>query len=339
MPILTALFDLNGTATRKSAFRVFLVLVLGVVGLVALGQFAPAYQPYGYPFVGLLVVWWLATAVRRLHHAGFSGAWVLLVMVPFVGVIASIAILMLRQGGRPFNDSHAGLRAAGTVGLVALTLFYLTRAFWAPYWIPAESMKPTLMVGDYLIVRHQSADALTRGDVVVFRHPVNSTPMAKRLIGLPGDRIAMTAGVPVLNDVALVQTDAGILRETYGPQGPAGTLPRCANAVVGVGGTCEKPLRREVLPDGRSYLVADIEASGFPDETEVFTVPVGQLFLLGDNRDNSMDSRFAQGAGGLGFVPAENVIGRGTRVLFSSAGAYLWAIWDWRGDRIFRAVE
>jgi signal peptidase I len=339
MPILTALFDLNGTATRKSAFRVFLVLAAGLAGLMALGRFAPTYQPYGYPFVGLIVVWWLATAVRRLHDAGFSGVWVLAVLVPYVGIVASVVLLMLRQGARPFNDSHAGLRAAGTVGLVVLALFYFSRVLWTPYWIPAESMKPALLVGDYLFVRHRSDSALVRGDVVAFRHPVTGVPMVKRLIGLPQDRIAISGGIPVLNDIALTQSDAGVLRETYGPQGPAGNMPRCANAVVGVGGICEKPLRREAQPDGRSYLVADIEATAFPDETDTFTVPDGQLFFLGDNRDNSMDSRFAQGAGGLGFVPAENVIGRGAWVLFSSAGASLWAVWDWRGDRIFRAVE
>ena len=338
MAFLTALFDLNGTATRKQALRVFAVLLAGIAVVVLSDRLAPSVTRVVLPVVGLVHVWWWATVVRRLHDAGRSGAWAVLMLVPVLGGLVSIVALMLRSA-RPFNDSHAGLRVAGSLGLVLVALFWLTRAFWAPYWVPAESMKPTLLVGDYLVVRHTRADNLTRGDVVVFRHPVTGEPWAKRLIGLPGDLVQMQGGHVVLNGAPLAQEDAGRMRETYGPQGPLAKRPRCFNAVVGVGGVCEKQLFRETQPDSRSYLVANIENGAFADDIGPFTVPEGQLFLLGDNRDNSADSRFAQGAGGLGFVPAENVIGRGTRVVFSAAGASLWAVWDWRGDRMFRSVE
>lgn len=338
MPILTALFDLNGTATRKQAFRVFLVLILGFIATTALAGFAPDALRFGSPVFGGLVVWWWATLVRRLHDGGRSGAWALLLMVPVLGALVSLVALFLRQA-RPFNDSHAGLRAAGSFGLVMVALFFATRFFWAPFWSPSESMKPTLLVGDYYMTRYAGAGDLARGDVVVFRHPVNGSPMVKRLIGLPGDVVQMQGGLLVLNGQPVAQSDAGISRETYGPQGPQGLIPRCSNAVVGIGGSCEVRLRREALPEGRSYLVADVEHQAFADDMGPFTVPEGQLFFLGDHRDNSLDSRFAQGAGGLGFVSAENVVGRVTRVVFSASGTALWAFWDWRGDRFFKAVE
>lgn len=338
MPFLTALFDLNGTRTRKHALRVFLVLVGAIAALMIVQRFAPGFERLAYPVVGLVSVWWWATVVRRLHDAGRTGAWAVLMIVPALGLLVSLAALMLRSD-RSFNDSHAGLRAAGTVALVCVAILALSRVFWAPYWSPTESMKPTLMVGDYYVTRYLGANSLARGDVVVFRHPVSAEPMVKRLIGLPGDRVQMRGGVPELNGVALGQSPEGTLSEPFGPQGPAEVLPRCTNAVVGMGGRCDLALARESLREGRSYLVGNLEPGGYADDTAEFTVPDGTLFLLGDNRDNSLDSRYAQSAGGIGFVPAENVVGRVTTVLFSASGPSFWAVWDWRGDRYFRAVE
>lgn len=338
MPFLTALFDLNGTATRKQALRVFLVVLVAIATLLSVQAFAPGYERLVYPVVGLVSVWWSATVVRRLHDAGHSGAWAVFLIVPVLGLVVSLAALMLRAD-RPFNDSHAGLRAAGTVALVGLAFLALSRAFWAPYWSPSDAMKPALLVGDYHITRYLGVDRLMRGDVVVLRHPVTGESMVNRLIGLPGDRVQMQGGVPVLNGARLTQSAEGTLSEPFGPQGPSGTMPRCTNAVVGLGGRCDLALARETLPDGRSYLVGDLEPEAFADDTTEFTVPDGHLFFLGDNRDTALDSRFAMGAGGLGFVPAENVVGRVTRVLFSAEGASPWAFWTWRGDRFFKVLE
>jgi signal peptidase I len=117
-------------------------------------------------------------------------------------------------------------------------------------------------------------------------------------------------------------------------------LPACANEVVGVGAVCEKPRFRETLPNGVEHAILNIrDSAGVPDNTDVYTVPEGQYFFMGDNRDNSADSRFAQGAGGVGFVPAENLIGRADRVIFSSAGRSMLFFWTWRSDRFFKAVE
>lgn len=338
MPLLTALFDLHGTATRKQALRVFAVLLVAIAVAMLVERLAPDYSRFVVPLVGFVYVWWWATAVRRLHDAGRSGVWALALCVPVLGLLASLMVLFLRAD-RPFNGGLAGLQLAGSLGLVLLTLLSASRLTWAPYWAPAVSMKPTLSAGDYLAVRHLGAAALLRGDLVVFRHPVSGEAHIHRLIGLAGDVVAMQGGQLVLNGQTLPQEDAGVLQEIYGTQGPLGSLPRCSNTVVGVGAICETDLRSETLPEGRSYRVANIEDGGFADDIGPFTVPEGQMFLLGDNRDDSADSRFAQAAGGLGFVPLENVIGRVTRVIFSSAGSSPWAVWAWRSDRIFRSVE
>jgi signal peptidase I len=338
MPLLTALFDLHGTATRKQALRVFAVLLVAVALAILVERLAPGYSRVVVPLVGFVYVWWWATAVRRLHDAGHSGVWALALAVPGFGLAASLAVLFLRAD-RPFNGGLAGLQIAGSLGLLLVTLLSVSRLAWAPYWAPAESMKPALSAGDYLAVRHFAPDSLARGDIVVFWHPVSGEPHVKRLIGLARDVVAVQGGQIVLNGQILAQEDAGVLQEIYGDQGPQGSLPRCSNAVVGVGGICETALRSETLPDGRSYLVANIEDGSFADDIGPFTVPEGQMFLLGDNRDDSADSRFAQAAGGLGFVPLENVIGRVSRVIFSSAGTSPWAVWSWRSDRIFRSVE
>lgn len=338
MPFLTALFDLHGTATRKQALRVFLVMLAALAATVLVERVAPDYGRFVVPLAGLVQVWWAATAVRRLHDAGHSGLWALVLIVPVLGLVASVVILALRAD-RPFNDGNAGLQLAGALCLVTLAFLSFSRFFWAPYWVPSEAMKPTLAVGDYLVVRHLKPEALQRGDVVVFRHPVTGQEQVNRLIGLPGDVIAVQRGLLVLNGATVPQEEAGLLREPYGPEGPLGSLPRCFNVVVGVGGICEKQLWIETLPEGAGYQIANIEDGAFADDIGPFTVPDGQMFLMGDNRDNSADSRFAQGAGGLGFVPQENVIGRVTGILFSSAGTSLWAVWDWRADRILRSLE
>ena len=247
--------------------------------------------------------------------------------------------------------------------------------FFQPFWIPSGSMKDTLLIGDFLFVNKmaygysyascpsiriaalgidigaddfcgfmQGSDTRIlgsdpeRGDVVVFRHPVTGVDFIKRLIGLPGDRIQVQDGLLYINDVPVVVQDDGFFTETFEPQGPQGQMPRCSNGTVGIGADCVSEKFIETLPHGVSHSILNIGEQS-SDRTGVFTVPEGQYFFMGDNRDNSMDSRFQQSLGGVGFVPLEDIVGRADRIMFSSAGRSMLAFWTWRSDRFFKAVE
>ncbi|KIC21185.1 signal peptidase I [Leisingera sp. ANG-Vp] len=247
--------------------------------------------------------------------------------------------------------------------------------FFQPFWIPSGSMKETLLIGDFLFVNKMAygysyascpsvripavglnIDAKDicgfldgdntrllgsepeRGDVVVFRHPVNGNDFIKRLVGLPGDKIQMKNGVLFINGEAVKREDAGQFEEVMERQGPQGSFPRCENAPVGRGAVCKKSRTKETLPGGNEHIVLNITNQGM-DHTGVYQVPDGHFFFMGDNRDNSSDSRLPQSAGGVGFVPFENLIGRADRIMFSSAGRSMLYFWTWRGDRFFKGIQ
>jgi len=229
--------------------------------------------------------------------------------------------------------------------------------FFQPFWIPSGSMKDTLLIGDFLFVNKMAygyskhscpfsacpfsgrimGSEPERGDVVVFRHPVNGADFIKRLIGLPGDKVQMKDGVLYINGDAVKLEPAGVFEEVKEPQGSVGSFPRC-EVTTGTGGACTKSRMTETLPNGVSHSILNIGDQP-KDDTGIYTVPEGHFFFMGDNRDNSTDSRFAQNAGGVGYVPFENIIGRADRLLFSSAGKSLFYFWTWRSDRFFKAVR
>ncbi|OCX61641.1 signal peptidase I [Thioclava sp. SK-1] len=231
--------------------------------------------------------------------------------------------------------------------------------FFQPFWIPSGSMKDTLLIGDFLFVNKMAygysqyscpfsacpiegrlfGSDPERGDVVVFRHPTQGVDYIKRLIGLPGDKIQMIDGVLNINGTPVKLENQPPFEEVMAQQGPQRLTPRCENAPVGMGDICIKGRQIETLPNGVSHSILNITNTGPVDSTPVFTVPDGEYFFMGDNRDNSEDSRFPQVRGGLGFVPAKFLIGRADRIMFSSAGRSLFYFWTWRADRFFKAVE
>ena len=242
----------------------------------------------------------------------------------------------------------------------ALILAGLIRTlFYQPFWIPSGSMKDTLLVGDFLFVNKMAygysryscpfsacpfsgrilGKMPKRGDVVVFKHPTTKVDFIKRLIGLPGDRVQMKNGLLYINGAPVKVKPAGVFEEIKAPQGPGGNVPRCANDPVRMGDICKKERFRETLPNGVEHDILNIVDNGQADNTKVFTVPEGMFMFMGDNRDNSEDSRFSQRFGGVGFVPFENLVGRADRVIFSSAGRSILAFWTWRKDRFFKAIE
>jgi signal peptidase I len=234
------------------------------------------------------------------------------------------------------TETRPGLKAEGfeiikTI-LWALLLFLALRtALFQPFTIPSDSMEPALQNGDYMAVskfdygisRYSLPLALPlgegrlfgrqprRGDVIVFKLPRdNATDYVKRLIGLPGDRVQVVHGMVWLNGRPLAQAP---LRQVRDPDNPI----RIVTEV------------RETLPDGRSYLTFHEDADHEGQNTGVYVVPEGQYFFMGDNRDNSADSRWPKEAG-VGFVPAANLEGRARIVLVSwKPGAAILKPWTW----------
>ena len=244
---------------------------------------------------------------------------------------------------RSFTDE--GIDSARTIGLALLIALILRVFLFQPNTIPSSSMEPNLLTGDYMIVtkydygwsRHSvpfspplplgrlNGQTPRRGDVIVFRLPRDpGQTYVKRLVGLPGDRVQVSGGVVSVNGRALAQSADG---QTRDPDSPEVTVTRIW----------------ETLPDGRRYLTFERGPDHPGDDTDVFVVPEGQVFAMGDNRDNSLDSRWPQEVG-VGFVPVDNLLGQARWVLVSwRGGASLFKPWTWvthfQPDRMFKPVR
>jgi signal peptidase I len=247
------------------------------------------------------------------------------------------------KGGESWGETVKVIIQALLIALVVRTLLF------QPFNIPSGSMIPTLEIGDYLFVSkyaygysHHSipfspplfrgrilSSAPQRGDVVVFKLPRdNATDYIKRVIGLPGDKIEMKQGRLFINDVmvpreqiAKVQTE-----NLYGRFGPV-------------------PTYLETLPNGVEHVIIQVQGDdGFNANVGPFIVPPGHYFMMGDNRDNSSDSRVPPDQGGVGYVPAENLVGRAVMIFFSISGDHsaleFWRWpWDVRFSRMFHSVK
>jgi signal peptidase I len=266
---------------------------------------------------------------------------------PFEDVDATPVYARGKKGRRKGRSGGGGetFEIIKTIFYALLIAFVLRVLLFQPFTIPSASMEPNLYEGDYIVVSKWSygyskhaipfspplfegrifAREPHRGDIVVFKLPRdNKTDYIKRLMGLPGDRLQMINNVLHINgepvrDVVISDQDAANM---YG-------MP-----VIKM---------RETLPEGRTITVQDFGPGNAADDTVVFEVPQGYYFMIGDNRDNSLDSRFDQSSG-VGLVPAENLIGKAEIILFSwSPGASLWNPVSWfskvRPSRFFTVLH
>jgi len=248
--------------------------------------------------------------------------------------------------------------------LVKLLLAVLAfRIFvFSPFSIPSESMLPRLMNGDYLLAakwpygfsRHSLpfdlplpdgrllARAPERGDVVIFKHPVDGREYIKRVIGLPGDRVAVIGGAVILNGVRLPRertADVALPQSANTGCAWGGDLGLGTGTGTGVTNVCRYTSVRETLPDGTFHTTLDFGMTPYDSFAEQ-AVPEGRMFVMGDNRDSSRDSRFPAVAGdGVGMVPQDLLVGRAAIIVWSTNGSADWGRpWTWftaaRWDRI-----
>src|SRR5262249_6467720 len=238
---------------------------------------------------------------------------------------------------------EGGLAELARVVVNALLIALAIRTLlFQPFSIPSGSMKATLLIGDYLFVSQYSygysryslplslplfsgrilGSAPDRGDVVVFRLPKDdSVDYIKRVIGLPGDRISGIGGLLHINGVP-------VKRE------------RVADFIDDENGAHIRRWR-ETLPNGVSYETLDLQDDGMLDNTDEYLVPPGHYFMMGDNRDDSLDSRVPSA---VGYVPFENLVGKAQIIFFSIGdGEPAWHLWSWPGSvrwrRLFTIVR
>jgi signal peptidase I len=233
-----------------------------------------------------------------------------------------------------------------SLAILALAAWILRSLIVAPFSIPSGSMLPTMMIGDYLFVSKwpygysrasfpfgfPSFDGRIfgstpeRGDVVVFLGPEDAD-VVKRVIGVPGDIVAVEGGQVILNGKPIPRERLQDVAIAISPNSPCRVVaPAVAMVRPMADGRngCTYPAYRERLPNGRTYTVLDQVDSGFGDSFAPITVPEGHVFMMGDNRDDSLDSRYPVEAGGMGLVPIDRLVGRAELAFWSTDGSASW---------------
>ena len=265
----------------------------------------------------------------------------------------------------PASKDKSGWRS---LLLFVLAAWLIRSLIVAPFSIPSGSMLPTMAIGDHLFVHKWPygisrfsfpfqvprfegrlfATLPERGDIVVFRPPgQEDVDFVKRVIGLPGDTIAVSGGRVSLNGAPLVRQSAGMIAVAVSATSPCRVVPGATpmlRASPDGEQDCLYPAWRETLPGGRSFLTLDQVDTSPGDEFALITVPAGHVFMMGDNRDDSLDSRYSPYVGGVGLVPLENLVGRASRRYWSTDGsADLLKPWTWfsalRGSRVGGSYE
>lgn len=263
-------------------------------------------------------------------------------------------------GSQPARTSKSGSGLVRFIVALAVLSWAFRSLVAAPFSIPSGSMLPTLYIGDYLVVSKWPygfsrysfplqfpgfrgrlfEHTPQRGDVVVFRHPAENADLIKRVIGLPGDTVEVRGGILILNGKPVPRMPLPPYDLPISANTPCRVVPPAVPFAASVGDRsyCVFQAFRETLPGGPSFTVLD-QTSSPADDFAPTRVPAGHIFLMGDNRDDSLDSRYPTAAGGIGMVPFENVIGRASFTFWSTDGSasYL-KPWTWftalRPDRI-----
>lgn len=255
----------------------------------------------------------------------------------------------MQRKDTPMHTARGWLKSAVDIAVILLVVAAAKTAIAEPFYVPSGSMEPTLMIGDELLATkypygYSSASLPSffvlprterimgalpkRGDVVVFRWPGDRSQIwVKRVIGLPGDRVALHDGRVSINGTPVALKPDG----TGQAENEDGSLTTAARFI-------------ETLPNGNTHVIFKLSKFDPLDNAPETTVPPGHIFVMGDNRDNSADSRVPVRAGGVGMLPMSNLVGRVDAVVGSwDLGMKDRPIWDWpkgfRLSRFFSAVH